>query len=230
VRKTRWRQVFEHFNGEARVFDAGIVKSVPHYRQMIEVIVELLPFPRRQKVVLLDIGTGTGNIACNLKAAFPNSRLVCLDLSPNMLAAAKQKLARFQGIEYVEADAAAYKLDRKYDAIVSSLTLHHLEDDAAKHAFHRKVFRALKKGGMFINADIIIAPDKRMQAVNLAKWQEFILRSSSPAFAADRYKKYKAEDRPAILLHELSSLKKCGFRSVEVFWKYYNFAVYGGMK
>jgi len=228
--KNRLQQVFEHFDGEARVFDAGILKSVPHYRQMIGVIIEMLPFPRQKKVVLMDIGTGTGNIAFNLKTAFPNSELVCLDLSPKMLMVARQKLTAFKGVEYVVADAAAYNFDRQYDAIVSSLTLHHLETDADKHAFHKKAFQALKKGGLFINADIIMAPDQKMQAVNLAKWTGFILKSSSPEFVADRYKKYKAEDRPAVLLNELDSLRKCGFRSVDVFWKYYNFAVYGGIR
>jgi tRNA (cmo5U34)-methyltransferase len=147
-----------------------------------------------------------------------------------MLAIAGKKLEAFDGVEYVVADASAYKFDRKYDAIVSSLTLHHLETDADKHAFHKKIFRALKKGGMFINADIIVAPDKKMQGVNLKKWHEFILRSSSPEFVADRYKKYRAEDRPAVLWNELDSLRRAGFKSVEVFWKYYNFAVYGGVR
>jgi tRNA (cmo5U34)-methyltransferase len=228
--KSRLRQVFEHFDSEAKVFDSGILKSVPHYQQMIGVIIAMLPFSRQSKVDLIDIGTGTGNIAYNLKTAFPHSRLACLDLSPNMLAVAKKKLARFTGVEYIEADAMAYKFDRKYDAIVSSLTLHHLESDADKHAFHKKAFKALKSGGFFINADIIVAPDKKMQGVNLAKWKAHILKSSSPAFVADRYKKYRAEDRPAVLLNELDSLRKCGFHAVEVFWKYYNFAVYGGMK
>ncbi len=228
--KARMDQVFEHFNGEAAVFDAGILKSVPHYQQMIGVIIEMLPFPRDSRVDLLDIGTGTGNIAFNLKTAFPNSRLTCLDLAPNMLAIAKEKLSRFSDVEYIQADAAKYKFAKKYDAIVSSLTLHHLETDRDKHAFHVKAFQALKKGGLFINADILTAPDKKMQDINLAKWREHILKTSTPEFAADRYKKYKAEDRPAVLLNELDSLRKAGFRSVDCFWKYYNFAVYGGIK
>jgi len=223
-------QVFEHFNSEATVFDQSILKSVPHYGQMIEVMIALLPFSRRSKLSLIDIGTGTGNIAYNLKKAFPNANLVCLDLSPNMLGLAAEKLKGYKNVEYVNAEVSQYKFDRKYDAIVSSLTLHHLEADKEKHVFHRQAFQALKKGGMFINADIIIAPDKKMQVANLTKWKEFIRRSSTPEFAADRYRKYLAEDRPAILLNELDSLRTAGFRAVEVFWKYYNFAVYGGVK
>jgi tRNA (cmo5U34)-methyltransferase len=223
-------QVFKHFNGEAEIFDDSILKNVPHYRQMIGTIIDMLPFPRDKKVALIDIGAGTGNIAYNLKNAFPNSKLVCLDLSPNMLEVSKKKLAGFSGVEYVQADASKYVFDRKYDAIVSSLTLHHLETDADKHSFHKKAFRALKSGGYFINADIIIAPDKKMQEVYLKRWKEFILKSSTPEFVEDRYKKYLAEDRPAIISNELGSLKKAGFSAIEVFWKYYNFAVYGGKK
>ena len=228
--KPRMKQVYDHFNAEAAVFDDGIKKSIPHYQQMIEVIINLLPFTKDKPFTIMDVGTGTGNIAYNIKSAFPKCNLVCLDLAPNMLMIAQEKLKGLKNVEYVEADVNKYAFDRQYDAIVSSLTLHHLETDADKHAFHKKAYKALKKGGCFINADIIIAPEKRMQRINLAKWHEFILRSSSQEYVNDRYKKYLAEDRPAILLHEIDSLQKCGFRSVEVFWKYYNFAVYGGAK
>lgn len=224
------KQVFEHFNTEATVFDEHVLKSIPHYQQMIEVIINMLPFTKDKPFTIMDVGTGTGNIAYNIKSAFPKCKLVCLDLAPNMLKIAQEKLKGFKNVEYVEADVNNYTFDRQYDAIVSSLTLHHLETDTDKHAFHKKAYKALKKGGCFINADIIIAPDKKMQQVNLAKWHEFILRSSSQEYVNDRYKKYLAEDRPAILLHEIDSLRKCGFRSVEVFWKYYNFVVYGGAK
>jgi tRNA (cmo5U34)-methyltransferase len=230
MKKTRMNQVFDHFNREAEVFDSGILKSVPHYQEMIGAIIDFIPFSEDKKIDLLDVGTGTGNISYNLKKAFPASRLVCLDLAPKMLEVAKEKLRDFENIEFVQADVSSYKFDRKFDAIVSSLTLHHLETDKDKHAFHKKAYQVLKKGGVFINADIIVAPDKKTQEIYLAKWKAFILKSSSPEFVEDRYRKYLAEDRPAVLLNEIASLKKAGFKNVEVFWKYYNFSVYGGTK
>ena len=38
------------------------------------------------------------------------------------------------------------------------------------------------------------------------------------------------EDRPAVLMEQLSWLKDLGFADVDVVWKYYSFAVYGGRK
>ena len=42
--------------------------------------------------------------------------------------------------------------------------------------------------------------------------------------------KYEKEDRPAVLLDQLTWLKEIGFADIDVIWKYHNFAVYGGVK
>ena len=228
--KQRMQQVFEHFNSEANVFDEGVKKSVPHYDRMLLVLAQMLPFSASQKFKVIDIGTGTGNVALAVKDRFPKCDLTCLDLSPNMLKVAGEKLGKYKGVKFIEADVTKHVFKEKYDAIVSSLTLHHLETDADKHKFRIKAFKALNKGGAFINADIITAPGMSEQEVNLAMWKAHILKSSSQAFVNDRYSKYKAEDRPATLLSELLSFNKTGFVNVDVFWKYYNFAVYGGFK
>ena len=41
---------------------------------------------------------------------------------------------------------------------------------------------------------------------------------------------YQEEDRPAKLIDQLNWLVELGFSDVDVIWKYYNFAVYGGRK
>jgi tRNA (cmo5U34)-methyltransferase len=41
---------------------------------------------------------------------------------------------------------------------------------------------------------------------------------------------YQEEDRPAKLMDQIAWLTNLGFGDVDVIWKYYNFAVYGGRK
>ena len=226
----RMDMVKHHFETEAKVFDGNILNSVPRYQEMLQAAVNMLPFDRSASPVIMDVGTGTGNLALAVKTAFPKAKLVCLDLAANMLDTAREKLKAYPDVEYIQADASSYRFDRKYDAIVSSLTLHHLETDNDKHKFHVKACKALNREGMFVNCDIITAPEKALQEVNLSVWKAYILKSSSPEFVEDRYKKYLAEDRPAAVINMLISLKKAGFRYVDVFWKYYNFAVYGGKR
>jgi tRNA (cmo5U34)-methyltransferase len=42
--------------------------------------------------------------------------------------------------------------------------------------------------------------------------------------------KYEEEDRPAKLVDQLAWLLETGFIDVDVIWKYFNFAVYGGIR
>ena len=41
---------------------------------------------------------------------------------------------------------------------------------------------------------------------------------------------YEAKDRPAKLMDQLKWMEEIGFVDVDVVWKYYNFAVYGGVR
>lgn len=42
--------------------------------------------------------------------------------------------------------------------------------------------------------------------------------------------KYRNEDNPAKLLEQVKWLEEIGFSDIDIIWKYYNFAVYGGLK
>jgi len=42
--------------------------------------------------------------------------------------------------------------------------------------------------------------------------------------------RYLKEDSPAVLVDHLRWLEEVGFSAVDVLWKHYNFAVYGGRK
>jgi len=62
----------------------------------------------------------------------------------------------------------------------------------------------------------------------MERWQEFMLRSV-PAWEIEEVwlPKYREEDRPASLMKHVDWLRNSGFETVDVVWKYYNFAVYG---
>jgi tRNA (cmo5U34)-methyltransferase len=135
-----------------------------------------------------------------------------------------------KNVEYELAELGAYEFKGKYDAIISSLALHHLKPGKAKAAVYGKICRALDQGGIFVNADIIVSSHPKIQKRYLEKWAEFILRSYSRAQVAQNYRRYKREDRPAVLLEEIAQLKRAGFAHAEIFWKYYNFATYGAIK
>ncbi len=97
--------------------------------------------------------------------------------------------------------------------------------------FYRRVHENLNPGGVFYNADVVLASGDSMQAVYMDQWRRFMNQNLSQEEVEGKWiPKYQAEDRPAKLLDQLNWLTEIGFGEVDVLWKHYNFAVYGGVK
>jgi len=225
----RIEHIKSHFEEEAEAFDKTILKLIPHYTEMIDALVLSIPFNRDEPISVIDLGCGTGTVARKIKDAFPNARISCLDIAENMINIAKKKLGGRADC-YVS-DFYKFEFDKKYDVIVSSLALHHLANDEDKKMFYRKIYDALNDNGVFYNADVVLGSSDRLQDLYLAKWKAFMNRSVSLDEIENKWMvNYRTEDRPTRLMNHLNWLRDIGLGDVDVVWKYYNFAVYGGCK
>src|SRR5271166_881625 len=114
-------------------------------------LVELAGVRAGQRI--LDIATGSGEPALTAARAVGQSgRVVAVDMSPGMLAIARERLdaAHLNNVELVESDAESLKLDpHSFDAVVCRWGLMFMPDlDGVVRGLHR----ALKPGGHFATA------------------------------------------------------------------------------
>ena len=80
-------------------------------------------------------------------------------------------------------------------------------------------------------ADVVLGSGETLQQAYMAKWRDFMKRHVSEEEINSKWlPKYRLEDRPAKLIPQLDWLTHLGFVDVDVIWKYYNYAVYGGRK
>ncbi|MDD5042338.1 MAG: methyltransferase domain-containing protein [Candidatus Omnitrophica bacterium] len=226
--KNRFSVIKEHFEREAAVFDKNFARFAPRYAEVIEALVSSLPFPKGRRISVADLGCGTGNITKALLKKYPRAHVTCIDLSGQMISLAKAKLKGCKNIEFHVADLREFKFGR-YDAVISSLVMHHFEK-GDKKAFYRKIYDCLKKGGVFYNADITLASNRYLQLMYMEKWLEFLRKGCSPAEIKRMLNNHKREDRPASLMKEMQTLAKAGFKDIDVIYKWYYFSVYGGVK
>jgi tRNA (cmo5U34)-methyltransferase len=224
-------RIRKFFEQEAQAFDRTIVKVIPHYSQMVEALVRVIPFEESAAIEVIDLGCGTGTLAECILARFPNARVTCIDLAENMIAMAQTRLGTGPEMRYVVSDFNSLELNAEYDVAVSSLALHHLATDGDKRRFYRRIYKRLNPGGVFYNADVVLGSSSSLQAVYLERWREFMGRDIPQHEIEEKWiPNYEDDDRPAKLIEQLAWLAEIGFSEVDVVWKYFNFAVYGGRK
>ncbi len=224
-------KIKQNFEADAKEYDDNIIKLIPFYPQILDALIGSLSYNNDYKIRVLDLGCGTGTISKRISEKFPNSDITCVDIASNMIEIAKFKLQNYPLKSFKIGDFSNISFDAKYDVVVSSLALHHLVDDNQKRDYYSTIYNILNDGGQFFNADIVLGSSTHLQTQNIDKWVEFMKQSVSEEEVKNKWiPRYHEEDKPAKLIDQLEWLQEIGFIDVDVVWKYYNFAVYGGSK
>ncbi|MBN2625132.1 MAG: class I SAM-dependent methyltransferase [Spirochaetales bacterium] len=222
-------RIKSHFEEEAARYDEIIIRLIPYYDQMVEAVASSLPFERERDIHILDLGCGTGTLSAAVGNRFPRARFTLVDLSENMIGLAVKKLGGNRVDSGITGDFLRFEFPDCYDGVISSLALHHLETDRVKADFFNRIYNSLKRGGVFLNADVVLASEENLQQSYMKKWRNYMGRSVPEREIEEVWlTKYRQEDRPAPLTDQMTWLERAGFTKREIIWKYYNFAVYGG--
>lgn len=93
--------------------------SSEHFIISAEKFVELIKLDNSKDINILDLSTGTGNLAIELAKKFPNTNIYAVDISHEMLKQAQEKTQKMgiKNITYLVQDVEHLELDMKFDLI-----------------------------------------------------------------------------------------------------------------
>jgi tRNA (cmo5U34)-methyltransferase len=170
-----------------KTYDADMELMHPNRSKMVQIAIEMLPFPKTAALRAIDLGIGTGYFTERFLNHFPNSRVLGIDGAQSMIELAKERLTLLAlRLELVIGDFR--KLQElapgagTVDAVFSAYALHHLSR-SDKEAVLRQVVELLVPGGWFVNADLF-SPihrswrDVYRKSVSLELWNAHMARTT----------------------------------------------------
>ncbi len=203
-----------------------------------ELMAELLPFAADEPFTFADLGAGTGAASRVILDRFPRASAVLADFSPQMMAQGVRDLEPYAGrYRYVEFDLARSgpwpePIPDPVDAVISSLSVHHLNDTRKRELF-AEILARLAPGGWYLNYDPVAPPDPVVAEAWLragdrrdpeaARKREH--RTPQEQLRYENHVRYMIPLRP-----QLGFLREAGFEGVDVYWKELDYVIYGGRK
>ena len=210
-----------YFGSMAESYDSLIHRAVPRYDEMIARLLEYLPRDARR---VLELGSGTGNLSLRLAESLPDSALTLVDGSEEMIALVRSRLEQTssRSSDRVQSIAARFEeLDfpaDSFDLVVSSISLHHVEDKARLYA---RIRALLSKRGRFCFADQIRGEPESNHRLNWERWLDFCREpgNCAPDEIESLLQHAAAHDHYTTLTDHFALLSRAGFTELDCVWR-----------
>jgi tRNA (cmo5U34)-methyltransferase len=201
-----------HLGIDLAEYDSRIRTFIPSYEVMHDIVADVVAAATlRARPAIVELGIGTGALAARCLEVRPTARIVGVDEERGMLAAARARLA---GRLHASLEGSFESIDLpRADAIVACLALHHVPPGPRRRRLFRKLRRALRPGGIFVNADCFPASNARLAAVDRAAWTAHVGASYTPLEVRAFFRRWAHEDHYVPLADEVAALGRAGFRT-----------------
>lgn len=216
--------------GVADVFDDMLQRSVPCYRQVIEMMAALLGRFVGQGETICDLGCSTGTTLLELSRLLAHLDLdfIGIDSSEPMLDKARLKarmLARTERVRFLHGDIADIPLP-SCRAFLLNYTLQFIRPIVRKK-FLIRLHDALPSGGLLLVTEKTICHDPLLNRAFIALYHDF--KKGQGYTETEIARKREALENvliPFSTAENVDLLREAGFFHVEPFFQWFNFGAY----
>jgi tRNA (cmo5U34)-methyltransferase len=203
--------VRKHLRLDIDAYDATIRRFIPAYEEMIATAVEAVAGHAPAHV--LDLGAGTGAMAAAVLERTDDTVVELIDIDEEMLTRARIRLAGFSDRPRFLLGSYQEPLP-DCDAVMASLSLHHVPTLDEKAALFARIHAALPPGGRFVNADVTMPEADPERTAAYEEWADHLVaRGCRRADAFGHFQAWSAEDAYFPLEAELAALNAAGFEA-----------------
>lgn len=200
------------FNQVAESYDQARRGFIPCFDAFYGETTKMIAANIRPPETILDLGAGTGLLTKFWLADFPEAACTLVDLADEMLRIAETRFAA-EGFDYLCQDYLAAFPDGKFDAIISALSIHHLQDPD-KQALFNLIYDHLPAGGIFVNYDQFCQEAPLIDTWIHDYWRDGLYRSNLTAKDLALWEDRSKLDMECSVAAEKNMLQSAGFSQV----------------
>lgn len=144
----------------------------------------------------------------------------------------RKKCDEFPGvssIQHIICDYTEKLPEGEFDAVISALSVHHLEDNQKEKLFQR-IFDKLPKGGVFVNYDQFCAGSEKMNRWFDLYWEKQLTESELTDRDIGLWKDRRKLDREYSVEKEIEMLRRSNYSEVRCVYSYHKFSVIVAIK
>lgn len=220
------KKQFEFDESVACVFDDMLERSIPFYKEVLNLVCDLAIVNSDKNSKIIDLGCSTANTLLHLYTKSHERVLVGVDNSKPMLKNAAKKIQAYGAkIELIEDDITTVDMSGS-DVIIANYMLQFIRP-LQRNEFVHKIYNALSENGVFIFSEKIIFEDKVLNKQMIDLYYDFKRSQGYSDFEISQ----KREALENVLVpyteaENISMLKDAGFKSIQSVFKYGNFVTF----
>jgi tRNA (cmo5U34)-methyltransferase len=220
------KKQFEFDENVASVFDDMLERSIPFYKEVLNLVCDLAIQNSHKNSKIIDLGCSTANTLLHLYKKTHERELIGVDNSKAMLENAHKKVKAYgANIELIEGDITQVDM-QGCDVVIANYMLQFIRP-LTRNSFVKKIYDSLNEKGIFIFSEKIIFDDKVLNKQMIDLYYDFKRMQGYSDFEISQ--KREALENVLVPYSEpenIAMLKDAGFKSIDSIFKYGNFVTF----
>lgn len=209
------------------IFDQHVRKHVPLYDELHQMINEIADWYIEDSTNVYDIGTSTGKLICDLYSRIKrkNVSFIGIDTSSDMIEFAKENLSQIKNLTLFNGNVLDEDFIINNASFAASILTNQFNSISDRIKLISKIYNGMNVGGAYIIVEKVIGNNARFNEMWVEMYHESkLLRGLSEKEVMDKARSIRGILKPLTIDENVKLLKDAGFKDVDVFFKWCNFA------
>jgi tRNA (cmo5U34)-methyltransferase len=214
------------------IFDEHVRKSVPMYDEIHHLITDIAGWFLQDNTNVYDIGTSTGEVISNLINTYKTKEInyIGIDSSEDMCRKANERFNNYKNVKILNQDVTINFKFENASLITSVLTVQFIPETKRQNLIN-KIYEGLNKGGAFILIEKVIGSNARFNEIWIELYHQLKLRNGlSEKHVFEKARAIRGVLKPYTVKENIEMLEIAGFKDIDMFFKWNNFAGFIAIK